>query len=250
MKKIRLKKSTIFIFIELIFVVLIIFSGVKIFVWYRDNKKNDNILNTINKDIKIVIDEETNKEIYKIDFDKLKQQNKDTVGYIKVNNTKIEYPVLRTNDNEYYLKHNFNKEYNISGWIFMDYRNKLDGSDKNIIIYGHNTNDGSMFGSLRNTLKSAWYLNKDNHIITLYTPSKTLEYQVFSIYNIDTEEYYIQTEFDNNYNEFIDNLKNRSIYNFNINIDYNNPILTLSTCSNNGKRRVVMHSILLHVLDT
>ena len=56
------------------------------------------------------------------------------------------------NNNDFYLKHSFDKKYNAAGWIFADYRNKLDGSDKNIVVYGHNRQNGTMFSSLRNIL--------------------------------------------------------------------------------------------------
>ena len=124
----------------------------------------------------------------------------------------------------------------------MDYHNQLDGTDKNIIIYGHNTQDGSMFGSLRNTLKREWYENNDNQIIKLYTKDQAFQYQIFSIYNIDNEQYYLKTSFDNNFTDFANKLKDRSIYNFGIDVKENDSILTLSTCSHNGKKRVVIHA--------
>ena len=99
-----------------------------------------------------------------MDFTELKKQNPDTVAHIKVNNTRISYVVVQGNDNEYYLNHNFNKEKNRAGWIFADYRNSFDESDKNLIIYGHNMKDGSMFDTLIKTIDKEWYTNKDNYI--------------------------------------------------------------------------------------
>ena len=77
--------------------------------------------------------------------------------------------VVNGNDNSYYLKHNFNKEYNIAGRIFSDYHNKFDETDKNIVIFGHNTKDGSMFGTLKNVLDKSWQENRDNLEIILIT---------------------------------------------------------------------------------
>ena len=74
---------------------------------------------------------------------------------------------MKANDNDYYLNHNFNKEYNVAGWIFADYHNIFDGSDKNIILYGHDTKDGSMFETLKYTLNKDWQENKDNKIVTI-----------------------------------------------------------------------------------
>ena len=98
----------------------------------------------INAESKINYEEIVNnvKEEYK---------NDDIVGILEINNTDYIVPLLQGLDNDYYLNHNFNKEYNIAGWIFADYRNKFDNTDKNIVIYGHNMKEGSMFGTLENT---------------------------------------------------------------------------------------------------
>ena len=126
----------------------------------------------------------------------------------------------------------------------MDYHNKLDGKDKNIIIYGHNTLDGTMFGTLRNVVKKEWYENEDNHIIKLELENETLTYQVFSTYSIKVEDYYINTIFkDNNeFNTFINTLKKRSVYNYGVDVSGEDSILTLSTCTGNGKSRMVLHA--------
>ena len=105
-------------------------------------------------------------EKYSVDFRNLKDKNQDIVGWIKVKGTAIEYPVVKGADNSFYLTHSLDKSYNSAGWIFADYKNKLDGNDKNIVIYGHNRRDGTMFGSLQNVLKEEWYNNKENQYIT------------------------------------------------------------------------------------
>ena len=132
----------------------------------------------------------------------------------------------------------------MAGWIFADYRNKFDGTDKNIVIYGHNMRDGSMFGSMKNILKSDWYNNDENTNIILNTEKESCVYKVFSIYKIENEDYYIRTEFnnDNEFEEFIKTIKKRSIKEFDIDISKNDNILTLSTCANNNKYRVVLHA--------
>ena len=183
---------------------------------------------------------------YVVDFTSLKKQNKDTIAYIKVNNTNIDYVVVKTKDNNYYLNHDFNKKYNVSGWVFADFHNKFDGNDKNIIIYGHNTQDGSMFGSLKNVLTEDWQKNKDNHKITLVTEQGNYVYQVFSTYSIKAEDYYIKTSFnDKEYSEFLTKLKKRSNYDYGVKIDNKDNILTLSSCTVSGINRVVLHAKLL-----
>ena len=222
-----------------IFLVLFIYSGYHIIDWKINNRNNKKINETLHE----YISTDSN-EKYNIDFDKLKSINSDTVAYLKVNNTNIDYVVVRGSDNSYYLTHNFNKDNNKSGWIFMDYSNKLDGNDRNIVIYGHNTVDKSMFGSLKFILEPKWYKNPDNYIVTFVTPSGFEQYQVFSTYKIDNEEYYITTSFNNDktYLDFLKKIKSRSNFNYNVDVNENDHILTLSTCANNGKKRVVLHA--------
>ena len=124
----------------------------------------------------------------------------------------------------------------------------FDGSDKNIIIYGHNTYDGSMFGTLRNILDNEWKSNKENLKITLVTEKDTYYYEVFSTYIIDPEEYYINTTFntDNEFNKFIKTIKARSNYDYNIDLNVSDTILTLSSCSSlDGSKRIVLHAKLI-----
>ena len=145
-------------------------------------------------------------------------------------------------------KINVNTEVDLVGVFVQNnqkfYKNKFDNTDKNIVIYGHNMRDGSMFGSLKNILNSDWYDNEENTDITLCTENEKSIYKVFSIYKIESEDYYIKTEFsnENEFEKFIKTLKKRSIKNFNIDISKEDSILTLSTCANNNKYRVVLHS--------
>ena len=242
----RYKKVILNIIIYMILLFVLIYSGIKIFKWYKDKTNNNKIAEQIKSTV-IVEDknEDENKEEYTVDFNKLKEQNNETVAWIKVNNTSVEYPVVMATNNSFYLNHSFDKSKNSAGWIFADYKNKFDNTDKNIVIYGHNMRDDSMFGSLKNILNSDWYDNDENTNITLYTENEKSIYKVFSIYKIESEDYYIKTEFsnDNEFEKFIETLKKRSIKNFNIDISKEDSILTLSTCANNNKYRVVLHSV-------
>ena len=241
-----MKKKTVVKFIMLVCVIIMIYSVFNIVMWYIDNKKNEEIQEEISE----IIDN-TSEDKNAIDFKTLKEKNKDIVAYLKVNNTNIDYVVVKGNDNKYYLKHNLYKEYNRAGWIFMDYHNKLDGTDKNIVIYGHNTRSGNMFGTLRNIVTKEWYENTDNHIINLVLEDKVLTYHVFSTYTIKVEDYYINTIFKNNseFDKFIKTLKKRSVYNYGIEVSGEDSILTLSTCTGNGKSRMVLHAKLLELTD-
>lgn len=233
------KNKNIAILISIIICLLLMMaSAYKIVNWYSDTKEVKRIKQDINKHVK------SNNNIYKIDFKKLKEQNPDTVAYIKVNNTNIDYIVVKGNDNDYYLHHSFRQKPNTAGWVFASYQNKMDGTDKNIVIFGHNMRDGSMFGTLKRILTKKWYNNKDNQNIKLITEQGSFTYKVFSVYQVKAEDYYIQTDFtsDKEYEKFLKTITERSIKKFDINTNKDDSILTLSTCSSTGKERVVLHA--------
>ena len=192
-------------------------------------------------------DMEFKERIENYNFDTLKKINPDIVGYIEVNNTNINYPIVKSNDNKYYLNHSFTKNLSKRGAIFLDYRNDLDDLSRNNIIYGHGLVDRTMFGSLNNLLDEEWFNNKDNHYIRIITDNRIMIFKIFSVYTIDKESYYIKTYFSNNkyFKEFLETIVKRSIHKFNINVSPSDRILTLSTCKNDFGKRIVVHAKLL-----
>lgn len=164
-------------------------------------------------------------------FQPLLKINPDVVGWVKIANTRIDYPVVQASDNEYYLDKNIYKKDAIAGSIFMDYRNKGDGSDKNMIIYGHYVKDGSMFRALQNYKDEAFY--KTHPVIEFTSLEDNTEWEIFSIYVTDTDFYYIQTDFNSEeeYSTFLINLQTRSLYDTGVEVDEEDQILTLSTCT-------------------
>ena len=239
-----------------------------IFIWNKDNKANENNLKDIEKntEIKIVKDNDNTEFINKpldenddywyystfdlidVDLKKLKEKNNDTIGWLNVNNTNINYPFVKSSDNDYYLHHSFDKSYNNAGWVFLDYRNNKNLTDKNNIIYGHHRVNNTMFTSLLNTLNESWYTNKDNHIIRVSLENENSLWQIISVYKIPVESYYITTKFnnDNEFITFLDTISKRSIYNFNYNVNKEDIILTLSTCYDDNTR-VVVHAKLIKI---
>ena len=263
-RKRKKKKNTTWIFVILcsIFISIIVFCLIKIFICGKDNKDTSKVINDITNAVNVTLrDDDDNTELVNdtneeetsdywyyikfplidVDITELKEKNSDTVGWINVNNTNINYPFVQTKDNSYYLNHSFDKKYNEAGWVFLDYRNNNDLNNKNTILYAHSRLDKTMFGSLSKVLKSSWYNNKDNHIIRLSTDTENTLWQIFSVYKIPEESYYITTNFNNNeeYNKFLNTIKQRSIHNFNTNLDTNDKILTLSTCYSDTERTVV-----------
>ncbi len=172
--------------------------------------------------------------------------NPNTVGWLKVNNTNVDYSVVQATDNDYYLSHNFNDQEDRNGWVFMDYRNERADLDKNTILYGHNRYySGIMFGTLYKTAYKSWYNNKENLTIKFDTLYDSMEWQIFSIYKVQKTSDYLKVSFnsDSEWLDFIKMLKDRSITNFGVDVGVNDKILTLSTCSNNNKRFVI-HAVL------
>lgn len=231
------KRKIVIKIIEFLFFIILLLSSYKLLNYTKDTKENKNILDNLSKSVKI--NKKDNKLV--VNFDELKKINSDTIAYIKINNTNIDYPVVKTNDNDFYLNHNFEKKSNSGGWIFADYKNNFDGNDRNIVIYGHNMKNKSMFGTLSKTLTSEFQNNENNLIITLVTNEKEYKYKIFSTYRIENEEYYIKTNFasDNEYIEFLSTIKKRSNKYFDVSLDEKDQILTLSTCANNNNRIVV-----------
>lgn len=264
-KKIKKIKQVTFAFILFLSILVFIYALLNIFDWNKDNEETKKITedisdNAVERPAKNAINvnppedksddywDYIKMDMMSVDFNELLKKNPDTVGWIKVNGTNINYPVVQTDNNDYYLNHAYDKTTNDAGWIYADYRNNMVNFDKNTIIYGHGRLNNTMFGSLKNITNSSWYDNKDNYIIKFSTPTENTLWQVFSVYTIPVESYYLQTKFntDEQYNEFLQTLKNRSVKNFSAGVNSNDKIITLSTCKDvAGTKRVVMHAKLI-----
>lgn len=260
----------ILLLIIIICLTFLIISVKDIIVWKLDSKKIEKQVKEIQEIVKIeeVVEDleskieiiEPDSEIPKsspywdylkmnliyVDFSELININSDTKGWIQVNGTSINYPFVQAKDNKYYLTHSFDKTYNNAGWVFLDYRNKINSLNKNTIIYAHGRLDTTMFGSLKNILKSDWLNDSNNYIVKLSTEKENTLWQVFSVYHIPTTSDYIKTEFDSDeeFTNWTKMLINRSSYNFNTEVSENDNVLTLSTCYND-KEKVVLHAKLI-----
>ncbi len=264
------KKRRLRLWVWIVFIIsssaIILFSGSKILNWKKDNKNVKNQIDEIKEKIKIEEkDENKNTKIIEaneekdndywryihlplisVDFHELVKENKDTVAFLKVNGTNINYPVVQTTNNDYYLHHSYDKSKNDAGWVFLDYRNNIENLQDNTIIYAHGRYDMAMFGSLKNIFRSDWYNNTENHVVYLSTFKENTLWQVFSVYKIKTETYYLTSSFgsEKSHKKFIDTIKSRSKYKFKVNVSTTDKILTLSTCYNQ-KEKVVLHAKLI-----
>lgn len=251
----------------LVLVVIFGISGYKIISWKIDNNKTQELIDDLEKSVKVKnttgenviptvdISDETfpylMMDFIDVDIDKLKKDNKETVGWIQVAGTKVNYPFVQTKDNDYYLNHSIDGTVNEAGWIFLDTRNKL-WNQKNTIIYGHGRLNKTMFGSLNDILDNGWTKNKDNFVIKISTENENTLWQIFSVYHMANQKNpdYSQIYFkDNNeYKNFINKLKNRSMYDFKTSVSENDTIITLSTCYSNDEKMVV-HARLIKFED-
>lgn len=172
-----------------------------------------------------------NDDIPQVDFVPLKEENDEVIAWIRVDGTEINYPVVQGNDNEFYLSHLYNKKYNISGSIFGDYRNGISFDSDNLVLYGHNMRNGSMFGSLKK-YKDPTYL-ETNKYIWLITPKATYQYEVFAAYEFDSlkDQYIFNFSSDESFQMYLDNVKQRTVLSSSLEVTTDDHILTLSTCT-------------------
>ncbi|MBN2878877.1 MAG: class B sortase [Clostridia bacterium] len=173
--------------------------------------------------------------------------NEDTIGYINIKGTVIDYPVMYSGDNEFYLNNDFNKQSSYYGAIFLDYRCDVYdmAKTKNIILYGHRMKDGSMFRSL------VYYFEKDffdsHRIVRFDTLAGTMDWEVFAIFEANINFYYIDTEFSNEIEwlKFIRYCQSLSLYETDTVLTPEDIVLTLSTCSTDKDHRVVVMARLI-----
>ena len=206
------------------------------------NTNQEKVIEEINKDKKEGEAQVTNSFVAT-----LLSMNPESVGWLKVNNTNIDYPVVQGKDNKYYLDHNFDFEDDHNGWVFMDYRNDPTELSKNTIIYAHNRYySGVMFGTLYKVYYGSWYNNKENQIIKFDTLYGEHKWKIISIYKVPKTSDYLQVNFssDEEWKEFIDMIKGRSVKDFGVNVGPDDKILTLSTCSSSRETRLVVHAVL------
>ena len=222
---------------------------------YEENVStaSDEVIDVTLTDNDVELEEEVPKEVIKSkytfdkSFSKLLKINKETVGYLTVRNTNIAYPVVQHSDNSYYLQRDFYKKKTSMGWVYMDYRNNINELHDNSIIYAHSMKNGTMFGTLKYVLDSSWRKDKENLIITLDTQKGTLKFKIFSAYKVDYTTDYLVTNFstDREKKEFIDLIRGRSSIKSDVEVNLDDKILTLSTCTGNSNRRLVVHAVLL-----
>ncbi len=230
----------------LIFLSIFIFSVYNLYKIFYEYKQNKDVYNDVGE---IVVKEDKEIQIKNEEYLALKEINEDYLFWISIPETNVNYPVVKSKNNEDYLYKNFKGEDNKGGCLFVDSRN-VSEEDDNIIIHGHNMKDKSMFGTLSKLLTSE-YLNKNNKIY-LYLENKILEYEIFSVYVNDSSFDPYKTNFntDEEFNEYINTVRKKSYYNLDYVDDGNRNIITLSTCTNaTGDERTIVNAKLVSTKD-
>ena len=188
----------------------------------------ENIEETINQQ---------NERILKVQ--KLQEENSDIVGWLEIEGTSINYPVLQGTDNEYYMTHNYKKQKSKNGSIFLtkDYDWSIPSS--NLLIYGHNLNNGTMFQELLKYVKEEFY--KEHPIIRFTTNKEDAEYEIISVFksrvyyktekNVFRYYFFVNANSEAEYNEFVQNAKKTSLYDIDKTAKFGDQLITLSTCS-------------------
>ena len=233
----RLKKTHKFI----IFILLIVIAVSIIYIanYYSDKEEvvqESEILNTIEIDETQITPEKTERMLQ---VEELSKENSDIVGWIEIEGTNINYPVLQGEDNNFYMNRNFQKEESVYGSLFLDADFDWNNPSSNLLIYGHNIQDGSMFHNLLNYADEEYY--KEHPNIRFTTAEEDATYEIIAAFrsrvyykseqDVFRYYYFVNPESKEEYDEFVENAKEASLYDTGKTAEYGDQLITLSTCS-------------------
>lgn len=255
-QNIRITKRRFIILLSIFIASMSIFAFYLI-VDFRNNKTNSGIRNELNNIYED--DKNGNKEqveISRIDkLNKLRIENPEIVALIEIEGTNINYPVMQTNNNDYYMTHNYKKEYSKDGSLFLDKAYDWDIPSTNLLIYGHN-NIGSteMFVELLKYKKEDFY--KSHKTIKFTTTNEESEYEIIAVFksrvyykhekDVFRYYYFIHANNESEFNNFVSSAKEASLYNIESSAKYGDQLMTLSTCEysvKDGRFAVVARKI-------
>lgn len=219
-------KRMIKISLILLLLGMAVIAAVPFFKEKESEKKSENGFKEIKESV-------TDKEDKTINVEKLERENEDCIGYLEVPGTSISYPVMQTRDNpDFYLNHDFNKNYSFYGTPYLSAYCDLEKSD-NLIIYGHNINGGKMFGALEKYKDKNFF---DRHRKIYFTTDRRREYEVFAVMSVNVRKFkywkFIMARDEKDYDEFVQKVLEHSMCNIGGKPKYKEQILMLSTCDN------------------
>lgn len=225
-------------FIQIVCIVVMIYSGVQLAKYMYTYV-------AVEKEL-----EEVQQVAQHTELTKLQAINPRIVGWLTLEGTRLNNPVLQAADNDFYLRHNYKDEESRGGSIFMDFRNDADQLDRHTIFYGHVLRNGTMFGDLAKFAEQA-YANE--HPVFFYeTTQSKYELHVFAAYETTTDFYYIETNFtDDTYMTFVNEIQARSAITMPVTVNETDRIVTFSTCttSANDEERFVVHAKIVEMTN-
>lgn len=225
-------KRIVLILLMFCFVGLGMFSIKKYFDIERDKSEEQEIHQELIDISNVPEEPEKIENEFKINFEELLSINPNIVGWIQIEGTNINYPIVQGKDNTYYLKHNIYNKYASAGAIYMDATANKDFSSLNTFIYGHYTPTGVMFGELGKYMNQSFYEKHKN--IYIYTPNKNYLLEVFSVHvdNASSPSYQMNFATDEAYKDYLQLMIEKSVIKTDIEIDYTkDKIVTLYSCS-------------------
>lgn len=228
-------KKLVLLLLIIIFVCSIGYMCYYIYNNNKNKKDNTDILSEVKIDPTQVTEEKTEKMLK---LEELQKENNEIIGWLEIEGTNINYPVLQTNDNSFYLSHNYKKEKATGGSLFLDKDFDLVNGSSNYLIYGHRNTKGLMFEDLMKYAKEDFY--KEHTKIKFTTNKEDSVYEIMSVFysrvyyksekNVFRYYYFVNANNEQEYNDFVNNAKKSSIYNTGVNANYGDQLLTLSTC--------------------
>lgn len=166
-----------------------------------------------------------------MDFAGLKSVNSDVIGWIYVPDTEINYPIVHTSDNDYYLDHLVDRTQNPAGAIFLDTRNPSDFSDLHSIIYGHHMKNGSMFAALKGYKKQDFFDGHKTGYLITQDAAYSIDFFAGHVANVEENAWQLDFDSAEDFSNWIKSLKDISAFKSDIEPQYGDRIFTLSTCS-------------------
>ena len=228
-------KIVLMILLTIIVVFRVIYTLYYLYDNYKTKKDNTNILNDIKIDEMQITETKTERMLQ---LEELQKKNEEIIGWLEMEGTNINYPVLQASDNDYYLTHNYKKEKASTGSIFLDKDFNLINGSSNYLIYGHRNKNGLMFEDLMKYAKEDFY--KEHTKIKFTTNKDNSLYEILSVFysrvyykneqNVFRYYYFVNANNEQEYNDFVNNAKKVSLYDTGVTAKYGDQLLTLSTC--------------------
>ena len=244
-------KELVVIVVTIILICSISYIVISKYIEHKKQKVQQEVLEKIKINQEDITSETTERMLQ---LEELQKENSDIVGWLEIEETSINYPVLQTDNNDYYLTHTYKKEYSINGSIFLDKDYDFSVPSSNLLIYGHNNKNGKMFEELIKYESEEYYEEHPN--IRFTTAEEDSNFEIIAVFksrvyyknetNVFRYYYFINAENEEEYNYYVKQCKKASLYNIEKSAEYGEQLLTLSTCdysTANGRFVVVAKKI-------